>query len=115
VPEFKFLCKEVPDYGSCEPKHAALCDLTLKANSHIPYSSHAVTLRVQIAFSPFDLHSATVFYSYLSYHDHAVLKAISQGHGTGRHWRGMGMAWAWYGNDYGMDMAWHGHGMAFVN
>jgi len=26
---FKLLCKEVPD-GSCEPKHVAVCDVTLK-------------------------------------------------------------------------------------
>jgi hypothetical protein len=43
---------------------------------------------------PFDLHSAVVFVSHmpcrshavpLSSHDHAVLKATSQGHGTARH------------------------------
>jgi len=37
VPVFKLLCKEVPDYGSCEPKHVAVCDVTLKwcAGRHI--------------------------------------------------------------------------------
>jgi hypothetical protein len=27
---FKLLCKEVPDYGLREPKHVAVCDVTLK-------------------------------------------------------------------------------------
>jgi hypothetical protein len=47
---------------------------------------------------PFDLHIAVVFDSHmpcrsdavsLPCHDHAVLKATSQGHGTGRHENGM--------------------------
>jgi len=34
---FKLLCKEVPDYGSCEPKHVAVCDVKFKwcAGRHI--------------------------------------------------------------------------------
>jgi hypothetical protein len=37
----------------------------------------------------FDLHSAAVFDSHIPCHDHAVLKATSQGHGTARHGHGM--------------------------
>jgi hypothetical protein len=65
----------------------------------MPFPCHAVPLRVSF---PFDLHSAAVFDSHMSCrahvtpvpcHDHAVLKADSQGHGTARHRSGMGMAW----------------------
>jgi hypothetical protein len=38
---------------------------------------------------PLDLHSAVVFDSHMPCHDHAVLKATSQGHGTARHGHGM--------------------------
>jgi hypothetical protein len=53
-------------------------------------------------YFPFYLHSAVVFDSYLPRsapavpmpcHDHAVLKATSQGHGIARHGRGIGKAW----------------------
>jgi hypothetical protein len=41
---------------------------------------------------PFDLHNAAVFDSHMLCHDRAVLKETSQGHGTARHERAMGMA-----------------------
>jgi hypothetical protein len=56
--------------------------------------------------SPLDLHSAAVFDTHmpcrvhaapLPCHDHAVLKAASQGHGTLRHGHAMGTAWEWNG------------------
>jgi hypothetical protein len=59
-------------------------------DSHIPFRSHAVPLRVYIVSFPVDLHSAAVFDSHMScrshavslpYHEHAVLKTTSQGHG----------------------------------
>jgi hypothetical protein len=34
---------------------------------------------------PFALHSADMFHSHMPCHNHAVLKATSQGHGTARH------------------------------
>jgi hypothetical protein len=42
---------------------------------------------------PFDLHSAAVFDSHMPCHEHAILRATSQGHGTVCHVHGMGMAW----------------------
>jgi hypothetical protein len=57
--------------------------------------------RVKASF-PIDLHSVAVFDSQMSCrthagpvpcHDHAVLKATSQGHGRARHGHGKGMAW----------------------
>jgi hypothetical protein len=41
--------------------------------------------------SPFDLHSVAMFDSHLPCHDHAILKATSQGHITAQHVHGM--AW----------------------
>jgi hypothetical protein len=67
---------------------------SLKANSHIPCRYHAapmpfpcpaVPLRVYSVSFPFNLHSAAVFDSHMPCHDHAVLKATSQSHGTTRH------------------------------
>jgi hypothetical protein len=64
----------------------------------MPFPCHAVPLRVQIVFFPFDLHSAAVFDSHIprrthaapvTYHDHVVLESTSQGHGTARHGHGM--------------------------
>jgi hypothetical protein len=52
-----------PSYITCS---------SFKANSHIPCSSHAFPLPC---------------------HDHAVLKATSQGHGTALYESGMGTAW----------------------
>jgi hypothetical protein len=66
------------------------CDMGyLEANSHILCSCHAVPLRVEIVSFQFDLHSTTVFNSQVPCHDHAVLKATSQVHGTARHGHGM--------------------------
>jgi hypothetical protein len=61
-------------------------------------------------YFPFDLHSGAVFDSHMTcrshavslpYHEHAVLKATSQGHGriaTGeRHGNDMGKAWKRHG------------------
>jgi hypothetical protein len=82
----------------------------IKANSPItccaqvaplPFPCHAVSLMVYIVSLPLDLHSAAVFDSHLLCHahaaalpcsNHAVLKAISQGHGTARQRRSMGTA-----------------------
>jgi hypothetical protein len=52
-----------------------------KANSHIPCHEG-----FRLCLSPFDLHSAAVP---VPCHDHAILKATSQGHGTVRHGHGM--------------------------
>jgi hypothetical protein len=60
----------------------------------MPFPCHAVPLRVLIVSFQVDLHSAAVFDSNMPCHDRAVLKAASQGYGTARHWRGMGMAFA---------------------
>jgi hypothetical protein len=66
----------------------------------MPFSCHAVPLRVYIMSFPFDLQF--VFDSHMlscahaapvPCHDHAVLKATSQDHCTALHWRCMGMAW----------------------
>jgi hypothetical protein len=72
----------------------------LKANSHIPYRSPAVPcravpcrsvpLRIQIVSSHL-IH--TCYAAPVPCHDHAVLKATSQGHDTTRHGRGIGMEW----------------------
>jgi hypothetical protein len=62
------------------------------------FPCHAVPLRVWIVSFPLDLHSAAVFDSHMPCrthaapvpcHDHAVLKATSQSHGTARHGHGM--------------------------
>jgi hypothetical protein len=66
---------------------------------------------------PFDLHSAVVFDPHMPCqehagsvpcHDHVIIKATSQDHGTARHGRGMGAAWARHGRS--MDSAWERHG-----
>jgi hypothetical protein len=58
------------------------------------FPCHAISLSVQIVSFQFDLHSAAVFDPHISCrargvpmacHDHAVLKATSQGHGTELH------------------------------
>jgi hypothetical protein len=65
--------------------------------------AHAVPLRVYIVYFPFDLHSAAMFDSHMPFrahvasvpcHDHVVLKATSQSHGTARKGRGIGMGMA---------------------
>jgi hypothetical protein len=64
----------------------------------MPFPCHAVPLRVYIVSFPFDLHSAAVLDSHMPCrshaapvpcHDHAVVKATSQGHSTSRHGHGM--------------------------
>jgi hypothetical protein len=58
----------------------------------MPFPCHGVPLRVYIVSFPFDLHSVAVFDSHMPCHEHDVLKATSQGHGTAQH---------------GHDKAWH--------
>jgi hypothetical protein len=83
----------------------------LKANSHIPCRSHAIPLPCRAAkglecvFPIWFTQYGRVWFTYaiprpcraraapVPCHNHAVLKATSQGHGTARHGRGMSMAW----------------------
>jgi hypothetical protein len=91
---------QVESNGQVSKTHwlQVIMDGTLKANSQY----HAVPLPCHAAqgldcILPFDLHSAAVFDSHMPCRARAmprtcVLKAPSQGHGTARHGRGMGMA-----------------------
>jgi hypothetical protein len=82
------------------------------STDHKTYKTHckAVPLPcrslIMIVSFPLDLHSAVVFDSHmpcrshivrLLCHDHAILKATSQGHGTARYENGMGTArYLWF-------------------
>jgi hypothetical protein len=78
--------------------HAAPMPRPCRAHAApMPFPCHAVPLRVWIVPFPFDLHSAAMFDSHMPCrapdapvpcHDHAFLKATSQGHDTA--WNGHG-------------------------
>ena len=76
---------------SCGPRSLqADSHITCRAHAaHMPFSCHAVPLRVENVSFPFDLHSEAVSDSHLPCHAQAIFRTCcsSQGHGTERPWR----------------------------